>query len=252
MPSNTWPGRADGTDWYRDPGVRFTYRVISSTTFSNRHAVTIEWSKNQDILDQPPISAILCTSKPQSVTVSMFSISAPDTIQSEAYVATAALFLVFSASKREEKVHLRLPHIWKELWEELAAAKQEITNSIDREALRSVREMVREKIEREEEEGVILTNGFRKRNAAFNGTHTPDESLSNGTRQDHQLEPEGLQQIWQQKSSTQSYQTILRFRMQLPMWNFRDQVMEAIDQQQVVIICGETGWYVSNSDIQSD
>jgi ATP-dependent RNA helicase DHX29 len=30
--------------------------------------------------------------------------------------------------------------------------------------------------------------------------------------------------------------------MQLPMWGFKDEVLSAIDQKQVVIICGETGW----------
>jgi ATP-dependent RNA helicase DHX29 len=32
-------------------------------------------------------------------------------------------------------------------------------------------------------------------------------------------------------------------RTRLPMWNFKEEVLAAIDCQQVVIICGETGWY---------
>lgn len=28
------------------------------------------------------------------------------------------------------------------------------------------------------------------------------------------------------------------------MWQFRQEVLEAVDQNQVVIICGETGWLV--------
>lgn len=32
--------------------------------------------------------------------------------------------------------------------------------------------------------------------------------------------------------------------MQLPMWHFREQVLTTIEQNQVVIVCGETGWYV--------
>lgn len=34
--------------------------------------------------------------------------------------------------------------------------------------------------------------------------------------------------------------------MQLPMWNFKTQVLQAIEDNQVVIICGETGWYVTD------
>lgn len=33
-------------------------------------------------------------------------------------------------------------------------------------------------------------------------------------------------------------------RMQLPMWNFKSQVLQAIATNQVVIVCGETGWQV--------
>jgi ATP-dependent RNA helicase DHX29 len=31
-------------------------------------------------------------------------------------------------------------------------------------------------------------------------------------------------------------------RMQLPIWHFKQQVLEAVEREQVVIICGETGW----------
>jgi len=34
-------------------------------------------------------------------------------------------------------------------------------------------------------------------------------------------------------------------RMQLPMWAFKQQVVDAVEQHQIVIVCGETGWYVS-------
>jgi ATP-dependent RNA helicase DHX29 len=30
--------------------------------------------------------------------------------------------------------------------------------------------------------------------------------------------------------------------MQLPMWGFKNDVLRAIDENQIVIICGETGW----------
>ena len=31
-------------------------------------------------------------------------------------------------------------------------------------------------------------------------------------------------------------------RMQLPIWGFKEVVLSAIDREQAVIICGETGW----------
>ena len=35
--------------------------------------------------------------------------------------------------------------------------------------------------------------------------------------------------------------------MQLPMWGFKQSVLQAVEQNQVVIVCGETGWYVTLS-----
>ncbi len=31
-------------------------------------------------------------------------------------------------------------------------------------------------------------------------------------------------------------------RIQLPMWGFKAHVLAAIEKEQVVIVCGETGW----------
>ena len=53
----------------------------------------------------------------------MIAISTPDAKQSESYIATTALFLIFGSSVREEKVFLRLPATWRELWTEFAEMK---------------------------------------------------------------------------------------------------------------------------------
>lgn len=169
----------------------------------------------------------------------MTAVSTPDSNQSEAFVATVALFMIFGSSGREDKVFLRLPSIWRELWTELADVMKEQMDSADRDAIRVFRDTVRAKRDRDEEDGVVLTKAFRKR-ANQTPNDTSDESGSDKAAKSL-FTKQMLQNIWQQKVSTYSYQKILQFRMQLPMWNFKEDVLTAIERHQVVIICGETG-----------
>lgn len=224
----------------RDASVKITYTVISSVSFSVRHSIRINWSKAQEGL--PSTSGVPefdCVSTPKSTTITMREISTPNTAQSESYVATAALFLIFASSVREEKVFLRLPPVWRELWAEFAAQKKEKSDAIDREAIRGFRDMVREKRDRDEEDGVVLTTSFKKR-AMLTPNDTSDES---GPEKQSKQAPASkvLQKIWYDKWHAPSYQKMMQQRMQLPMWGYREEVLRAIDREQVVIICGETG-----------
>jgi ATP-dependent RNA helicase DHX29 len=194
---------------YRDTSVKISYTLVSDTNFSNRHSIRIYWSKAQE---NPPTSSpfpdIDCVSSPKSVNITMISVSTPNTSQSESYVATVALFLIFSSSVREEKVYLRLPPAWRELWLEFATVKKEQVDSADREAIRGFRDIIREKRDREEEDGVILTTAFKRRGALLTPNDTSDESGPEKTGRSA-ITPEALQKIWADKSQTPAFQMML-------------------------------------------
>lgn len=137
----------------------------------------------------------------------MASISTPDTKQSESYISTAALFLIFGSSTKEDKVFLRLPAIWRDLWTELADRKKEKADEVDREILRTFRDMVREKRDQELEDGVLIQGAFRNRGSA----RTNDSNLEQGVDKVGRfiLSPEAYQRIWAEKSSSHSYQMML-------------------------------------------
>ncbi|KAL2073640.1 hypothetical protein VTL71DRAFT_10966 [Oculimacula yallundae] len=223
----------------RDSSVKLNFNLISDSSFSNRHSLRIMWSKAQDIPSLTPIAQVDCISSPKSQTFTMASISAPDAKQSEAYIATVALFLLFSSSAKEDKVFLRLPPAWRDLWTEFAEAKKEKADEADRSSIRVFRDLVREKRDQELEDGVLIQGAFRNRNttrAAENGDESVVDKVNKGL-----LEPQAYQRIWYDKCNTQSYQMMLNSRVQLPMWGFKNEVLAAIDREQVVIICGETG-----------
>ncbi|APA12621.1 hypothetical protein sscle_09g073910 [Sclerotinia sclerotiorum 1980 UF-70] len=222
----------------RDSSVRLVYTLISDASYSNRHNLRITWSKSQDLLADTPLSQVEYASSPKLQSFTMVSVSTPDSRQSEAYIATTALFLIFGSSAREDKVSLRLPAVWRDLWTEFAEIKKEKSDEEDRNAIKTFRDLVRAKRDQELEDGVLIHGAFRNR-GALRTTGNEDTSIDKGLKAG--FAPETYQRIWAEKCSSQSYQHMLQSRMQLPMWSFKDEVLGAIDRSQVVIVCGETG-----------
>ncbi|KAL1640105.1 hypothetical protein SLS58_007219 [Diplodia intermedia] len=224
----------------RDSGVRLTYKHISPTTYSSRHSVTITWTKDQEPIDASAISDIICEAGPRSTTFAMAKVATPGTQQSEAYVSVVALFLTFSISSKEEKVYMRLPPAWRDLWAEFSEAQKNITDEKDRAMVKDLRGIVQETLEREDEDGVILMNGFKKRGKGA-GDSNGESHLPIRTNEVSEDDSERLKEIWQRKTSTPSYKRMLATRSQLPMAHFREAALSAIERNQVVILCGETG-----------
>ncbi|KAK2615568.1 hypothetical protein N8I77_002314 [Diaporthe amygdali] len=221
----------------RDASSKLSYIKVSETAFAHRHLLSISWAKAQEPLAEHDVPGVEAASSPNKYVFKMTEIATPDEKQSEAFIATAALFLAFGSSGKDEKVSLKLPPQWRDLWNEYAEAKKSNADAQDRAAIKELRGLVRKRRDQEEEDGVLIQGAFRGRNNGRNGGDSADvlaEKRISGS-------PEYYQSIWQKKSSTPKYQKMLQSRMQLPMWNFRQQVVEAVDREQVVIVCGETG-----------
>lgn len=221
----------------RDSSVKLAYIKVSETAFAHRHLLSITWAKAQETLNEAGVVGVEVASSPNKFVFKMSEIAAPDETQSQAFVATTALFIVFGSSGKEEKVSLRLPSQWRDLWDEYAEAKKNETDAQDRAAIRELRSLVRKRRDQEEEDGVVLSGAFRGRNNGRNGAENADALAEKRAS----IDPSFYQNIWQKKSSSHKYQMMLQSRMQLPMWHFRQQVVDTVEQEQVVIICGETG-----------
>lgn len=221
----------------RDSSVKLAYIKVSETAFANRHLLSITWVKAQETLNGQGVTGVEVASLPNKFVFKMTDIAAPDEVQSQAFIATTALFVVFGSSGKEEKVSLRLPSQWRDLWNEYAEAKKNEMDAQDRAAIRELRTLVRKRRDQEEEDGVVLSGAFRGRNNGRHGTENSDAVAEKRAS----IEPSFYQNIWQRKISSHKYQMMLQSRMQLPMWHFRQQVVDTVEQEQVVIICGETG-----------
>lgn len=194
----------------RDSAVKISYHLLSDVAFANRHAVNILWSKPQEVPAAPELPELEVFTSPTQFVYKMMSISTPDAKQSEAYIATTAMFCIFGSSTREEKVALRLPPAWKDLWSEYAEAKKDKADALDRDALRHLRDLVRKRVEQELEDGVLI-QGFKGRGQARNQTDSDQSDHERAKRQP--FGPEYYQNIWLQKSSTPRFHHMLVSRI---------------------------------------
>ena len=186
--------------------MRISYHLLSDVAFANRHAVNILWSKAQEVPPPPEISDVDVFTSPTQFVYKMMSIATPDAKQSEAFIATTALFCIFGSSAKEEKVALRLPATWKDLWSEYAEGKKNKADGEDRTVLRHLRDMVRKRVEQELEDGVLI-QGFKGRGQSKNQTDSDHSDQERVKRQPYG--PEYYQNIWMQKSSSPKFQQML-------------------------------------------
>lgn len=227
----------------RDARSKVVYKMVSQTTYACRHTVTIHWTKEQDAFECAFMPAVEVKHKAGNVLViTATQIATPDITQSEAFVATAALFLIFSGSPKEEKAHLRLPPTFRNLWDEFARAKQEHVLAVDGSVVKEVRELVENNkgSDDDDDDEVVFNASSRRRLEGASGAATP--VLRIGTPKPGSPEiSEELQMMWYHKTATPNYQRMLLARMNLPMFHFRAVALDTIQRNQVTILCGETG-----------
>ena len=221
----------------RDPGFRLTFTSLHASSFSNRHSLMLTWSRAQDLPEPNAIPGMECRAGRREVALLMKEISAPDAKQSEALIATAALFYVFGPSPKEEKAHLRLPIVFREYWAELAAARDARKSLEDQEEVKHVRELL----------DVNGDESHRNRMRADSVETTKPPPKVEGQdapailSSPEPASPESLAALWASKSAKPSYRRMLAVRNNLPIASFKREILASLSQNQITIICGETG-----------
>jgi len=210
--------------------------MISPTTYTCRHSLTIAWSKDFDGEYDKDMVGITCYIYRRLVRFEATGIAATSINQSEDYIATAALFSISAALAKEEKVYLRLPSNWREVYREFLSHRRTRLDALDRESIKHYRSLIQDQIDIEESDGVVLTSRFKMRNQAATASSASNSGFSTPVRH-----IDSLGDLWQQKATTPSYQHMLVGRMNLPVFDYRGSILSTVDKAQVTIICGETG-----------
>jgi ATP-dependent RNA helicase DHX29 len=208
--------------------------------------VSIAWSKPQDRITDPVPSYLdleqrQSTAEPRIslVNFSMTTVGTPDSQQSESFVSTAALFYLFSSSPKEEKSHLKLGATWRELWTELMEFCKGFRDAEDRETVKLMRKVLQTQLEREEEDGIVLSVAIRRRepfSKIANGTPSPAPKLKTGGSSFA-----AVKRLWDHRIASANYDSMVDGRMLLPIYKFRETALETISTSPITILCGETG-----------
>ena len=220
----------------RDPAYQIKYTVVSRSTFSNRHSVSIDWSKPQEIPEPNEIPGIDCSATSRGIRLHMSTVSAPDVNQSEALISSAALFYIFASSLKEEKAYLRLPSVFRDYWAELLEARELRKSKEDQDEVKYLRHLL-EPVEAERER--YAPSGPSSIADVAKPVNSYQSQITRAGRV--LLDAHTVFGLWAAKSSTASFQKMLVPRKSLPIWNFRDEILGALEKSQVLIICGETG-----------
>ncbi|KAG8623728.1 hypothetical protein KVT40_008704 [Elsinoe batatas] len=223
----------------RDQGCKVSTKMISETAYHARHSVVVQWSKDQDLVEAAYMDGVKVESTRRAVLVEMVGIAASGTEQSEGFACTAAVCAIFSGSAKEEKASVRFPPSFRDLYQEFIHAKQEVLDAENRIIVKELRDMIQKQREVDADRDVVLTKSFRDRSMKASGANTPNGTIKASPTLPTEL-PQ-LRDLWMQKCSTQSYQNMLVQRKQLPMYQFRDHALDAVRNNQVTILCGETG-----------
>ncbi|EWC44774.1 hypothetical protein DRE_06412 [Drechslerella stenobrocha 248] len=157
----------------------------------------------------------------------MLNISCPTKTQADFYLATIALYRLFP----DEKLYLRLNSAWRNFWQELVDEAKQESDGHEKRLLKWVRSTAEDVIQTtvpidEKAKAAVGDTGDGKK--LF---YEPLEFMT--TQQ--------LLNIWAAKMSNPTYHYMLQGRTSLPIWQYRDQLLEAIRHNQVTIVCGETG-----------
>ncbi|PWY93317.1 ATP dependent RNA helicase [Aspergillus sclerotioniger CBS 115572] len=221
----------------RDTGCKITYKDSSASSHSNRAAVEVRWSKAQEVPFPFVWDTITHNSNAYATFVSMDSMATPTSQQAESFVSTLALFILFAQNSKEGKAYLRLPAVWRELWTEFANAKKVQEYEADKKVVKSLKNLVQDN-HGVFEDDVVLSHNFRRRNGASSKPESPVRGAS--AKDNSGLDVE-LTRIWAEKSSTASFHYMAQGRMNLPIWNFRDEILSTLDTHRALIVCSETG-----------
>lgn len=221
----------------RDSACKVVYQVISSSSHQCRKAIEVRWSKPQETPFPLAVESVTHKSSAFATFLSMDALVTPTTQQAEGYVSTLALFILFPQNSKEGKAYLRIPAVWRDLWTEFSNLKKTQEDEIDKAMIKDLKRLVEEN-QGTVEDDVVLLDNFRKRNGTASKPGTP---LKGPSRGDYFGQVEQLREIWEAKASTPAFHHMMQGRMNLPIWNFKDEILSTLDTHQAIIICSETG-----------
>jgi ATP-dependent RNA helicase DHX29 len=221
----------------RDKKSRLQVSLVSKTTYSNRHKLVIHWSVPQSY--DPWLASLPKTLRTkfslQVVEIEMQQIATPTALQSEAYVSTVALFALCLTTPGQQKMSLRMPPVWRDVWQELEHARQVAVETAEKEEIRHVKQLIEE-----------VGKGFAgTKDISIVSAPSTDQNQLTDTQQNAtmvaKIDTDTIRREWIMKASNPHFQRMQEQRVQLPISAYRHQIVECVRANSITIISAETG-----------
>ncbi|KAH9857918.1 P-loop containing nucleoside triphosphate hydrolase protein [Lenzites betulinus] len=173
---------------------------------------------------------------------SMDDVACHDLTQAEHYIATVALHaLTFptsegfapggTASGSQTSFRL-LPPVFRNLWDELEQKRRVDDDVFNRAVWGRLRDILSPKLTRSEK-----SNGRPSRQP----TEAKDNVSSRYVDHSNDIPPEQLIAEFEARQASPAYQDMLRQRNQLPMAQYRQDLLSLLEMSQILVLSGETG-----------
>jgi ATP-dependent RNA helicase DHX29 len=226
----------------RDVNSKLRFDTVSGTSMSARSKLTISWSSPVEIEPTPPLKEsdeqpdIVVSLPTEEVTVfEMKKLAAATPDQADGFIITYALHKLFA--KKEEKLYLRLPTVWRNVWAELVEAEKNRVQAEDVKVLEKLQEIL--KMESQPED--VSTSKTLTATPIINAEPTDAAEKKQKAAYEKYMESEDIKEAWQRRRNSPAFLEMEGYRQSLPMWSFREQVLKAVEANPVVVLSGETG-----------
>ncbi|SCV70876.1 BQ2448_3638 [Microbotryum intermedium] len=194
-----------------DKYATVVFRVISRSTRACRASVTVAWGDGSGRKQLWKMDDVACHDRKQAFD----------------YIATVALFDVSSTN-----VHKQLPAIFRDLWDELAEKKKEEDEAKYRDRLKVWKSLAEPRMAEPPSRDPRITR--------MPSSSAPEAKILPASFAAPEVS-EKIKADFAQRQDWPTYQEILQQRAKLPIANYRSFIMSTIEQNQCVVLCGETG-----------
>lgn len=210
------------------------YKTLAKTGYSSR--LQLEWTTrailNVDYLSTKSIpDGVVLQNNTYSWCIMMESFATKTIIQSEAYLATLALFLLAFSSSVASKHWQRLPKVWKDVYIQCQERRAGILRAEDLNTLQQLYKMVDSCVA---SKPVSLSGDTT-------GQGKPKQFGLPSRGRFHVFSADETIQRWSRIASRKSFGDMQATRRNLPVFSYKSQIINVFENHQVTIICADTG-----------
>ncbi|KAJ7446519.1 P-loop containing nucleoside triphosphate hydrolase protein [Mycena galericulata] len=206
-----------------DRYAAISYTLLSGASRAKRAAVSIRWDGKK--MDEWSMEDVACHTEGQA----------------EQYIATIALhqltfpekdaFSVPAPSGGQTFFRL-LPAVFRDLWEELETTRKINTDALNRGVWAKLRSIIEPKLESD-----LKANG----KGAKQYSEVKASSMPRAFAQANELASEQIAAGFRARQASTAYQEMLAQRNLLPIAEYRNEIIQILEESQVLVLSGETG-----------